>query len=124
SAAPAWRGQTRLVLTPLGAVSAATHRAPVALTLELRQVSLEKLWQLTAAPPPRRALESDFARAARRSLSDFAARQILLGALAAWIVPLGLRLRRPAIWAAAPVIGGATVAVALAATYSSFNWQA
>lgn len=47
---PAWRGHTELAVPPLGTISATTHRAPVALRAELREVDVLEAIEIEGRP--------------------------------------------------------------------------
>lgn len=117
-------GQTRLIFTPLGEVRAATHRTPIVLNLSLQSIALDKIKTLAAHPPPRKALEKDFARAARRDLWDFCRRQIWLGALGGMLGPMVLRRRRLRVWLSGAAVGGLFIALLLGATARTWNSRA
>ena len=121
---PALRGQTRIVLTPLGEVRAATHRTPVALRVSLQGVSLERMKALALHPPQPAALERDFRRAAQSDLRQFSFWQITLGTVGGLIAPLFLRLRHARYWLFSALIGGGSVAVLLFATLRTFDARA
>ena len=121
---PAWHGQTRVVLTPLGEVRAATHSTPVVLQVELRAISLKRVQTLALHPPPMAALERDFRRTARHDLRGFAVRQIVLGTLGGLVAPLFLRLRRARYWLVSAGCGGGLIALLLFITLRTFNAQA
>jgi len=118
---PALRGQTRLILTPLGEVRAATHRTPLALKVSLQGVSLERMKALALHPPDRTALEQDFRRTARRDLRQFSFWQIVLGTLGGLIAPLFLRLRHARFWVFSALCGGGFIAALLFATLRTFH---
>lgn len=118
---PALRGQTRIILTPLGEVHATTHRTPLTLRVSLIGVSLERMKMLALHPPERRALERDFRQTARRDLRRFAFWQITLGAVGGLIAPLFLRLRRARFWLLSAGIGGGFIALMLFATLRTFD---
>ncbi len=121
---PALRGQTRLFLPPLGAVSADTHRAPVALEVSLVGLSLERIQALAARSPRKNLLEDDLARTARADLKDFVWRQIGWGALGGLIAPALLRARRLRFWFGGGLVGGGAVALVLLAAYRTFDTAA
>ena len=119
---PSAQGRTRLVFTPLGDIRANTHRAPLELKVALRGVSFEEVKKLVLEPPPRDELEMDFQGAARAGLQNFALTQVVLGALAALLVPLISRSRRVSHWIGSGLFGAAAVAVCfyqLSATYDA-----
>lgn len=118
---PAWPGQTRMLFPPLGEVRATTHHTPVVLSLSLQSLSLDKITKMALHPPPRAALERDFAQAARRDLRDFVSHEILWGMVGGLLAPLLLRIRRLRGWAFSGLIGGGATALLLLATWHSFN---
>ena len=124
SVRPARRGETRLVFTPLGEVRALTHHTPLALEVSLRAVSFETLGRLVQHMPPRKDLEREFGVFARRSLARFALRQVALGMLGAMLGPLLLHVKRPKIWAASVVLGGAFTGLMLYGTLRTYNAKA
>ncbi|BDI28585.1 phosphohydrolase [Capsulimonas corticalis] len=121
---PAARGETRLVFTPLGEVRAATHKTPLALEVSLRSVSFENLGRLIQHMPPRQDMEREFAAVARRSLTRFALREVVLGMLGALLGPLLLHVKRPGIWAASAALGGAFTGLLLYGTLRTYNPKA
>ncbi len=122
--APARRGETRLLFTPLGEVRAATHRTPLAVKMSLQGVSFDQMKRLVAKPPPQEVLEKDFLRAMRRNLSHFSVCQVLLGALGGLLGPLVLRVRRVRIWLFSALGGGGFIALLLLATAYTFDKRA
>lgn len=121
---PAWRGQTRLVFTPLGEIRAFTHHAPVLLQASLQQVDLEQVQGLVAHRPPARALEREFTLSARRRLVVFARHEVLCGLLGGLLAPLLLRARRAREWLGAGLVGGGSVAAVLLLTLHTFDRRA
>ena len=121
---PALHGQTRIVLTPLGEVHAATHRTPVALRVSLLGVSLDRMKALALHPPPPAALERDFGQTARRDLRQFSIQQVTLGTVGGLIAPLFLRLRRARFWLFSGVCGGGFIALLLLVTLRTFDARA
>ena len=121
---PAWQGQTRVVLTPLGEIRAATHRTPVLLTISLDSVSFDRMKALVLHPPDRAALERDFRRTAQADLRRFAGQQVLLGTLGGLIAPLLLRARRLSLWLLSALAGGGFIALLLLGTLRTFNQTA
>ena len=121
---PAWRGQTRLVFTPLGEIRAFTHHAPLLLQVSLQAVDLEQIHALVAHPQAPKALEHAFSASARRRLLVFSRHEVLLGALGGLLSPLLLRARRVREWIAAGLIGGGSVAGALFLALHTFDRRA
>lgn len=121
---PALTGRTSVILSPLGEISAATHRAPTAFTVALTGVSYERLKELFTPPIDRPRLEREFRAETKRDLRGFALRQIAIGALGALLVPLYLRPKRGRVWALSAFVGGAAVACMLSATAYGFNRNA
>ena len=104
-------GRTELRLPPLGQISAATHAAPVRLTAQVDEVSVERLQSLLATDAPGDRLESEVSADLEPLLRAFAwqalAAASVAGALAGALVP-----RRRWTHALAGA-AGAVVAVAL-----------
>lgn len=123
-AATARSGGTRLSLPPLGAISAATHEAPVALRALVQRIDLDQLQRVLSAPDPQRRLEAAVERDMRPLLREMVVKTLLLaavvGGLAAAVLP-GRRLRH----LPAGALGGlATVAVLLTATWRGYDTAA
>jgi Icc-related predicted phosphoesterase len=121
---PAWRGETRLVFTPIGEVRAQTHAAPLVLEATLRSVSFDRLQHLFLRMPSRSWLALNLSSAARADVHSFVLHLILVGAIGALIAPLLLRIRHPAGWIAAPVIGALAVTSTLYGTFRTYNTAA
>lgn len=89
-------GLTRLSLPPLGAISASTHWAPVALEAQVEGIDLDRLQTVLAAPDPQERLEVTVERDLQPLLRALVLRSMLLslvaGGLAAALLP-GRRLR-------------------------------
>jgi predicted MPP superfamily phosphohydrolase len=118
---PSLHGETRLIFTPLGEVRARTHITPVALNIGLKSISFEEMKLLIASPPPRKALELDFERTAKRCIRDLAIRETILGAVGALVVPLLFRLKRFRYWLLCALWGGGFVAILYLGILQSFN---
>ncbi len=121
---PAWRGETRLVFTPLGEIRAWTHHAPVLLRVSLQAVNLEQLHTLIAHKTAPAAVERAFSAWAQRQLSGFARHEVLCGLLGGLLSPLLLRARRLREWLAAGLVGGGAVAVVLLLSLHTFDRRA
>jgi len=121
---PAWRGQTRLVFTPLGEIRAQTHHAPLLLQVRLEQVDLEQAHTLIVHRQAPAALERDFREWARVRLTLFARHEIICGALGGLLAPLLLRARRVREWIGAGLIGGGSVAAVLFLSLHTFDRRA
>lgn len=124
SAAPALQGETAIVLTPIGEISARTHSVPLRLTLALDRLNLPALRQTARDLPDASTVLADIEQRAHHSLGDFAARLLLL-ALAGGLGASLLLLRGP--WprhALAAALGVAVVAALLAGTAATFRRSA
>ena len=75
-------GRTELRLPPLGQISAATHLAPVTLTAQVNEVSIDRLQDLLKADAPADRLQSEVAADLEPLLRSFAWRALLVAALA------------------------------------------
>lgn len=117
-------GATRLSLPPLGAISAATHGAPVALEARVEQIDLDRLQAVLSAPDPQQRLETNVERDLRPLLRALVLRSILLavvvGGLAAALLP-GRRLGHVLVGS---VSGTLTVALLLVATWRGYDTAA
>lgn len=121
---PAMTGQTRLIFAPLGEVRAHTHATPLHLNISLRGVSFDDMKKLIAHPPPRAEIEEEFERTARSDLSDFARKQILLGAIGGLFAPILLHTRRLYGWLLAVLIGGGFITLTFFSTLRTFDHDA
>jgi len=121
---PAWRGQTRLVFTPLGEIRAFTHHAPLLLQVSLQAVNVEQLHSLIAHQEAPAALQSAFTQWAQRRLVGFSRHEVLCGLVGGLLAPLLLRARRAREWLAAGLIGGGSVAGALLLSLHTFDRRA
>jgi predicted phosphodiesterase len=83
--------RTELRLPPLGQISAATHRAPVTLTAQVDEVSIEQLQDLLKTDAPGERLQEEVAVDLEPLLRSFAGRALVVavvaGALAGALVP-------------------------------------
>lgn len=121
---PAQRGETVLVLIPLGAVEAHTHRAPVALIATLQEIEIEEIKKVLNSNPRLDVLTRDFETSARQDLNNFVIRQLVFGALGAMLAPLLLRSRKLWKYAASALFGLAIVGVTLGSALATFNGKA
>jgi len=119
---PASSGITRLVLTPLGAVEAHTHAAPVVLIASLQEIRIEELKKLLDAK--RDDLAKDFEKTARADLKNFVARQMLLAGMGSLVAPLLMRQRRKRTFGAAILIGAGCVGLVLVNALTTFQGKA
>ena len=107
-------GGTRLELPPLGAVSARTHVAPIALEAGVERIDLDGLQTVLSFPDPQQRLEATVERDLRPLLRSLVVRSVLLaalaGGLAAALLP-GRRLHHLPVGA----LGGALVVTVLLA---------
>lgn len=114
-------GGTRLSLPPLGAISASTHRAPVALEARVERIDLDRLQAVLSASDPQQRLETTVEGDLRPLLRSMVLRAVVLaglvGALGAALLP-GRRLRN----LPAGAVGGAmAVALLLTATWRGYD---
>lgn len=118
---PALKGETRLIFTPLGEIRAHTHHTPLALSVSLTGVSLEKIQSLVAHPPSQTKLQRDLEQTARNRLIRFSLHQVLVGAMGGLLAPLLLRSRRGRSWLFSAFLGGGATAALLLLTLHSFD---
>jgi predicted phosphodiesterase len=117
-------GRTELRLPPLGQVSAATHSAPVTLTAQVDEVSIERLQAVLATEAPGDRLQSEVSADLEPLLRAFAWRALVIaavaGALAGALVP-----RRRWTYALAGSAGAVvTVTVLLGGAWRSYDAEA
>lgn len=114
-------GTTEIEVPPLGQVSAATHTPPVRLRVSLVELDVEGVQSTfgtsLSSDVARAAIEDDLPDAVGRVLRRSLALAAIVGAVAA-AVPPGRRWWHPLIGA---VSGGVAMAVALGATWRSFD---
>ena len=114
-------GRTTVQLPPLGRLTAATHRAPVALTATVLEVDLEGAQSALEDPDPAGALEARMADDLGVALRRFALRTIglsaVLGAVGGLLLP-GRRWVDPLAGAAA---GALVVTVLFGATWAPYD---
>jgi len=118
---PALKGETRLIFTPLGEIQAHTHHTPLALSVSLRGISLEKIQALVVHPPSQARLERDLERTARDRLIRFGGHQVLVGAIGGLLAPLLLRARRVRAWLFSAFLGGGATAALLLITLHTYD---
>jgi predicted phosphodiesterase len=107
---PAWRGETRVALPPLGRVSARTHQAPIAIELTPSQLHLRSVQDLLKKLDNQRATVAQVQRDARRAVEREAARLALLALVGGALGSLTVGRRR---WR--QVAGSGLLCVALVA---------
>ncbi len=117
-------GGTRLALPPLGAVSAHTHAAPVALEATVEQIDLDGLQTLLSAPDPQQRLEANVERDLQPLLRSLVVKSILLAALAGGVAAALLPGRRVRVLLAGSLGGALAVSVLLAATWRGYDTAA
>ena len=124
-ASPAWTGLTRLGLPPLGAVSAETHDAPVALDARVERLDLEAVQGLLGASDPRARLETSVERDLRPLLRTMVLRSVLLagvtGAVAAALLP-GRRWRHLPVGALGGVVATSVLLVTVWRGYDTASF--
>lgn len=117
----AWSGRTRLSFPPLGAISAGTHRTPIALVAEVERLDLDQLQRVLTAPDPQARLEAEVEADLRPLLRSLVLRTLLLGALVGGLVAALLPGRRLHHLPAGSLGGLLAVAVLLLATWRSYD---
>lgn len=114
-------GATRLGLPPLGAISAATHRAPVALEAQVERIDFDGLQTVLAAPDPQKRLESTVERDLQPLLRRMVLRAVLLAAVIGGLAAALLTPRHIPNVAAGSVGGAVVVALLLTATWRGYD---
>jgi predicted MPP superfamily phosphohydrolase len=121
---PAAEGDTRIVLAPLGAISAHTHRAPVALVASLEEIEIEEIRKLLVRQETPQRLANSFEKAARADLKDFVLRQAFLAAIGGFAAPVLLRWRRARAFALGSSVGVAVLLIFLGNVLTHWNGAA
>lgn len=121
---PALRGETVLVLIPLGSVRAGTHRAPVALIASLEEIQIDEINKFLTTNPKVDTLTQDFEKFARQSLANFVGRQLAFAGLGALFAPALLRSRTFWKYLVSLLIGVGIVGCTLGSALTSFNGRA
>lgn len=117
-------GATRLSLPPLGAITAATHGAPVALEARVEQIDLDRLQAILSAPDPQQRLEANVERDLRPLLRTLVLRCVLLALLVGGLAAALLPGRRLGHILTGSVSGTLTVALLLVATWRGYDTAA
>ena len=89
-----WDGRTQLGLPPLGAISAATHDAPLAVDIQVEQLDIERVQSLLARPEPETRLRQSLSSDVEPLLSRFARKALLTSLLVGVVVGAVLPGRR------------------------------
>lgn len=124
SVSPARSGDTVIVLTPVGEITAHTHRAPVRITIELERVDLAAIGAMAREAPDARAVVADLQQRALCSAGNYALRVLILALLGGILASL-LVLRGPVTRHGVSGLAGlAATALVLAVTASTFDRSA
>lgn len=115
-------GETSLLLPPLGAVTAKTHRSPLSLTVELRAVDLDALQQLASVTDTAEAaledLKTELFMAVRHFVARLLAGSVLGAALLAYSVThSGRRWRAAAVGGLTALLVTSTLLLTAWATF-------
>ncbi|MDP8987661.1 MAG: metallophosphoesterase family protein [Actinomycetota bacterium] len=105
-------GRTQLGLPPLGAISAATHDAPLAVDLRVQRLDVERVQDLLARPDPEIRLRQSLSSDLEPLVARFA-RQALLTSLLVGVVVGAVLPRRRWNWVVAGGAGGVLAVSAL-----------
>ncbi len=116
--------RTHLGLPPLGAVSAATHDAPLAVDVRVQELSLEQVQVLLARPDAETRLRRELSDDIEPLVERFA-RQAMLTALAVGILVGAVLPGRRLSWLVAGAAGGVVaVGALLGQTWSTYDEEA
>jgi predicted phosphodiesterase len=117
-------GRTSLGLPPLGAISASTHDAAVAVDLQVRELDMERVQELLAGPGAEARLRQSLGRDIEPLVDRFARQTVLTSLVVGLVVGAVLPGRRRS-WMAAGAAGGVlAVSALLAQTWSSYDKEA
>jgi predicted phosphodiesterase len=121
SVAPARYGDTAIVLTPIGEITARTHRAPVRLTVQLDRLHLGTVRRMAKEIPDASVVLADLEQRACRSIGRYALRLLLL-ALAGGTLASIVLLRGSGPWHLFSGFAGlAITSLALVATVGTYD---
>lgn len=117
-------GRTQLGLPPLGAISAATHDAPLAVDLRIEEVSLEQVQELLGRPDAETRLRQDLRSDVEPLVRRFALRALITSLVVGVLVGAVLPGRRWS-WLLAGAAGGVlAVGALLGQTWSTYDEEA
>ena len=117
-------GRTELRLPPLGQVSAATHSAPITLTGQVDEVSINGLQDVLKTDDPGDRLRSEVAADLEPLLRAFAWRALAVAALAGALAGALVPRRRWTYALTGSAAGLATVALLLGGAWRSYDAEA
>lgn len=115
------RGRTEIVIPPIGSISAATHWAPVKISLILRSIDLELLKDLLETGFKQQELIQEIIAKLEEISKVFIVRLLSLGALGGALGILVLRRKRGLVYVKGAAIGFLTIFLLLAGTYAGYD---
>ncbi|MBW3548482.1 MAG: hypothetical protein KY452_10160, partial [Actinobacteria bacterium] len=119
-----WDGRTQLGLPPLGAISAATHDAPLAVDVQVEQLDIERVQSLLGRPGAEARLRQSLSSDVVPLVGRFARTALLTSLLVGVVVGAVLPGRRWS-WVGAGAAGGVlAVAALLGQAWASYDEDA
>lgn len=117
-------GRTELGLPPLGAISAATHDAPLAVDLRVEELDIERVQDLLVGPDPEARLRRELTSDVEPLLGRFALRALVTSLIVGAVVGAVLPGRRWS-WLAAGAGGGVlAVSAVLGQAWATYDEEA
>ena len=117
-------GRTQLALPPLGAVSAPTHDAPLAIDLRVAELDVERVQELLGRPDAEAWLRRSLNRDIEPLVGRFAREAVLTALVVGLLVGAVLPRRRWSWLAVGAAGGGVAVGALLAQTWSTYDEEA
>lgn len=119
-----WDGRTQLGLPPLGAISAATHDAPLAVDVQVEELDIERVQNLLGRPDAEARLRQNLSSDVEPLVGRFARRTLLTSLLIGLVVGAVLPGRRWS-WVGAGAAGGVlAVGALLGQAWASYDEEA
>ncbi|MHB8171633.1 MAG: metallophosphoesterase family protein [Thermincolia bacterium] len=116
-------GYTKLVIPPVGEISAKTHQTPLKVSLTLKNIDLDLLKAMLKESPDRAALLATIKEEMNRTLLFFVVRILFLSALGGALGILALHRRGIMPYLKGAAVGVILVAGLLASTWFTYDQQ-
>lgn len=117
------KGQTKILIPPVGSISAPTHLAPVRLNLALRNIDPQLLQELIEEAPASVQLTEEFKNQLQKTALAFGVRLLFLGALGGLTGALLITGKQIKLALTGAVSGLAAVLLLLVMTICSYNFD-
>lgn len=124
SVVPSLHGATIVELPPLGSISAATHRGPLQVNLRLEQVETDAILKTLDSKSNHKEILGDMQAWAHRMLWAFVFRQVMMGALGAFVLVFLLWRPRLRVALASGLGGALIIGLVLLGGVMTYNFEA